>query len=95
MGSWIDSAKESIQTIIKTVSQRCNSTVRFAIAGYRDHHSKGSGSDEYVVRSFDFTRDSEIAKTRVAGFSADGGRDYPEVSLQQRNYFFCVNNFYI
>jgi len=78
MGSWINSAKESITNIIQEVTRKCDRDVRFAIAGYRDHHSQGYGSDAYVVRSFDFTDDPSEAKRNVSKFSAAGGADYPE-----------------
>lgn len=78
MGSWIKTAKKEIQNIISTVTRKCQSKVRFAIAGYRDHHGQGSGDDKYVVKEYDFTPDPKVASTRVSQFSADGGADYPE-----------------
>jgi len=78
MSSWIDSAKDSIQNIIKTVSKKCECKVRFAIAGYRDHHSQGHGDDKYVVKSYDFTRNAKRAQKLVDGYFAYGGADYPE-----------------
>ena len=87
MSSWIDSAKDSIQNIIKTVSKKCECDVRFAIAGYRDHHSQGHGEDKYVVKSYDFTRNPKRAQKLVDGYFAYGGADYPEVSLQQSKFF--------
>jgi len=78
MSSWINEAKQSIQQIITKVSKKCKRDVRFAIAGYRDHHSQGYGKDKFVVRSFDFTSDVTEAKANVSEFSAAGGADYPE-----------------
>jgi len=73
MSSWIATAKERIQQIIEKVSAKADGVVRFAIVGYRDHDSQGWGDDKWVLKKFDFTRNSSKAKSRLDKFRVGGG----------------------
>lgn len=76
MSSWIATAKERIQQIIESVSTKADGVVRFAIVGYRDHDSQGWGDDAWVLKKFDFTRSSKVAKERLLEFRVGGGGGY-------------------
>jgi len=72
MGSYIDSAKASIRSIMEAVKASEKRDVRFALVSYRDH------GDEYVARTDPWTSKTQEAFGYVSNMSAQGGGDSPE-----------------
>ncbi|CAD8169819.1 unnamed protein product [Paramecium pentaurelia] len=73
MEIWIDSARESISSIIdifnKTVSQ---TLIRIAFVGYRDF------KDDKHIQYHDFTTDVDLIKQFISTLEATGGNDQAE-----------------
>ncbi|MDQ7825624.1 MAG: VWA domain-containing protein [Candidatus Eremiobacteraeota bacterium] len=73
MGDEIQTVKEKIQAMASEIgSGRPRPDVRYGLVLYRDR------GDEYVVRSFPFTRDIGAFSKLVSSASAAGGGDTPE-----------------
>ncbi len=73
MGDELAYLQRELDTIVSGISAQFPSlTERFALILYRDT------SDDYVVRSFDFTTDLAIFRQNLAAQSAGGGGDTPE-----------------
>lgn len=69
----IDVVKDNIRNIISEISQgQPSPDVRYGIVTYRDR------GDEYVTRSWAFTRDIQEISTALASIVAAGGGDKPE-----------------
>jgi len=75
MGSYIDSAKQSIQDIVRQIVASEKVNVRFGLVEYRDHPPEDSS---FVTRTSDFTSSVGKMKKRVDQMSAQGGGDGPE-----------------
>lgn len=75
MGSYIDSAKQSIQDIVRKIILHEKNNVRFGLIAYRDHPPQDS---TYVTKIFDFTDSLDTMQINLNGLSAQGGGDGPE-----------------
>jgi len=77
MGCWLTQAKNSIQHIIKDVSEKTQfKKVRFALVPYRDHEP--SGVRGYVVQKYEFTSNIHEMQKNVSTLAPVGGTDNPE-----------------
>jgi hypothetical protein len=73
MGDEIEVVKANIRDIISEISQAQPAPdVRYGIVAYRDR------GDQYVTKSWQFTRDVQAISRTLAGIVADGGGDKPE-----------------
>jgi len=75
MGSYIQSAKENITSIIEQIQASEQRDVQFALISYRDHPPQ---DNSYVTQVFDFTPSVRKAKEYVQTMEAQGGGDTPE-----------------
>ena len=75
MGSYINAAKQNIETIITKIIQFEKSDVRFALIEYRDHPPQDRS---FAFRLTNFTSSLNEMKTAVNRMEADGGGDTPE-----------------
>ena len=75
MGSYINAAKQNIETIITKIIQFEKSDVRFALIEYRDHPPQDRS---FAFRLTNFTSSLNEMKTAVNGMQANGGGDTPE-----------------
>ncbi len=76
-GSMMDELRylqSELEDVIKRVADSSDNTlsIRVSVNFYRDD------GDEYIVRSFDFTDNTEDVMSTLDRQSADGGGDYPE-----------------
>jgi uncharacterized protein YegL len=73
MGDEIEVVKENIRNIISEISQAQPAPdVRYGIVTYRDR------GDQYVTKSWQFTRDVQAISNTLRMIVADGGGDKPE-----------------
>jgi hypothetical protein len=73
MADLIDGAKRKIWSIANSIVDiNPNADIHMALIGYRDQ------DDEYVIRSYDMSRDIEGLYGNLIQFVADGGGDTPE-----------------
>jgi ubiquitin-protein ligase/Mg-chelatase subunit ChlD len=73
MGSWLQQAKSSIQSIIKeTASKTKAKRVRFGIVGYKDH------GDKETTKVTGLTTNVQTIQKAVDALRAGGGADGPE-----------------
>uniref|UniRef100_A0A6U6KJM2 VWFA domain-containing protein n=1 Tax=Odontella aurita TaxID=265563 RepID=A0A6U6KJM2_9STRA len=75
MGSWILSAQNNIQRIIRDIVASEASDVRFALVSYRDHPPQ---DPTFVTRTHDFTDNVDDMQRWVDEMRAEGGGDAPE-----------------
>jgi len=75
MGSYIQSAKKNIETIVAKLEQSEGYDLRFALVAYRDHPPQ---DQTYVTKPFAFTSDLSQMKSNLGTLSAQGGGDGPE-----------------
>lgn len=73
MEGLIDGAKRKIWTIANTIVDiQPDADIRMALIGYRDR------GDDYVIKSFDMSKDLQALYGNLTRFEADGGGDEPE-----------------
>jgi hypothetical protein len=73
MADLIDGAKRKIWSIANSIVDiNPNADIHMALIGYRDQ------DDEYVIKSYDMSRDIEGLYGNLIQFVADGGGDTPE-----------------
>ena len=73
MGSWIERAKTTLQSIVQDVVDSSEGLkVRVCLVGYRDH----CDTERFTIH--EFTEDIGKLKTFIAGVKAIGGGDFPE-----------------
>lgn len=75
MGSYIQSATESIRGIVEEIVAMEKSDVRLALVEYRDHPPQDT---TFVTRVNDFTESVKEMKKWLENCSAQGGGDLPE-----------------
>ena len=75
MGSYIESAKENIRSIVEEIVVSEKSDVRLALIEYRDHPPQDMS---FVTREHDFTSKVNEMRAWLDACSADGGGDLPE-----------------
>ena len=75
MGSYINSAKETILKTAERVQQQCDARVEFGGVMYRDIPPQ---ERTYVTRSFPFTEDKQAFRAFIERQTASGGGDGPE-----------------
>lgn len=73
MEGLIDGAKRKIWTIANTIVDiQPDADIRMALIGYRDR------GDDYVIKSYDMSKDLQALYGNLTRFEADGGGDDPE-----------------
>lgn len=74
MGDELEYLKQELQNVARRIGDlsRQDLTLRLSTNFYRDT------TDEYVVRSFPFSTDSDTVATQLSDQSAGGGGDFPE-----------------
>lgn len=73
MGDELDYLKVEVQGIADRLQSGFQGlSIRYGLVVYRD------GTDEYVTKHFDFTKDLALFKDNLSKQSADGGGDFPE-----------------
>ncbi|XP_033727802.1 LOW QUALITY PROTEIN: uncharacterized protein LOC117317113 [Pecten maximus] len=75
MGSYIDTARTNIRTIVKQIVSSEKSDVHLALVEYRDHPPQ---DHSFVTRPHDFTASVSTMKSWLNGCRARGGGDGPE-----------------
>lgn len=75
MGSYIDAAKQDIESIVTKLIQGEKCDFRFGLVAYRDHPPQDSS---YVTRVFDFCTSLRQMHSYLKQLSAQGGGDGPE-----------------
>ncbi|XP_045198145.2 uncharacterized protein LOC123552496 [Mercenaria mercenaria] len=75
MGSYIDSARQNIRTLVDKIAGRDNTDLRVALVEYRDHPPQ---ERTFVTRTHDFTRSIKTMKRWLRKAHAHGGGDGPE-----------------
>lgn len=75
MSSWIRSAQQNIQRIIRDIIASEATNVRFALVAYRDHPPQ---DQSFVTNTHDFTSNIQDMQRWVDGMRASGGGDAPE-----------------
>jgi len=83
MGSYIESAKQNIRSIIEAVKASEKRDVRFALVLYKDFN------DAFVSKKYPWTTKTSEAFSYVSEMYADGGGDTPEAVAEALN---DVNN---
>eukprot|EP00566_Odontella_aurita_P010231 CAMPEP_0113554894 /NCGR_PEP_ID=MMETSP0015_2-20120614/16409_1 /TAXON_ID=2838 /ORGANISM="Odontella" /LENGTH=435 /DNA_ID=CAMNT_0000456099 /DNA_START=137 /DNA_END=1444 /DNA_ORIENTATION=+ /assembly_acc=CAM_ASM_000160 len=86
MGSWILSAQQNIQCIIRDIVASEASNVRFGLVSYRDHPPQDTS---FVTKTHDFTENVQDMQRWVDGMRAQGGGDAPEAVAD--GLFDCLN----
>lgn len=80
MEGLIDGAKRKIWTIANTIVDiQPDADIRMALIGYRDR------GDDYVIKSFDMSKDLQALYGNLTRFEADGGGDEPEAVNEALN----------
>ncbi|MEE2750167.1 MAG: VWA domain-containing protein [Myxococcota bacterium] len=72
MADELEYLKVELEDVISRVKSQTGLDIRISVNFYRDV------GDEYVVRSFPFTTDVQIASQQLSRQQAGGGGDYPE-----------------
>jgi len=75
MGSYIESAQQSIRQIVEEIVGGEKSDIRMALVEYRDHPPQ---DESFVTRTHDFTDSVKEMKQWLDACTADGGGDHPE-----------------
>ncbi|KAK3607402.1 hypothetical protein CHS0354_022566 [Potamilus streckersoni] len=75
MGSYIETARQNIRTIVEEIVASEKSDIKLALVEYRDHPPQDS---TFVTRVHDFTPSPKTMKSWLDACSAEGGGDTPE-----------------
>ena len=75
MGSYIQSAKQNIELIVRRLHDAEGYDLRFGLVAYRDHPPQDM---TYVTKSFEFTTEIGAMQANLRTLSAQGGGDGPE-----------------
>ncbi|KAL3858621.1 hypothetical protein ACJMK2_008892 [Sinanodonta woodiana] len=75
MGSYIETARQNIRTIVEEIVASEKSDIKLALVEYRDHPPQDSS---FVTRVHDFTPSPKTMKSWLDACSAAGGGDTPE-----------------
>jgi len=87
MGSTITSCKNSIESLVKTLTQIDGLDVRFSLIPYRDH----GASEQFCTKVYPFTWDTQQMKRNVDSQSASGGGDTPEAVTAAMYEALCLD----
>jgi hypothetical protein len=77
MGSFIESAKEKMQSILTTLSDKFKVDLKVGLSFYRDHPSQ---DQSFVTVTFDLL-DVDNVKEKIVDVTVDGGGDFPEAVI--------------
>lgn len=75
MSSYIQTAQQTIRSVVQEIVAAEKADVRFAVVSYRDHPPQES---TYVTNVFDFTKSIGKMRENLDTLSAHGGGDGPE-----------------
>ncbi|KAL3878646.1 hypothetical protein ACJMK2_030977 [Sinanodonta woodiana] len=75
MGSYIETARQNIRTIVEEIVASEKSDIKLALVEYRDHPPQDSS---FVTRVHDFTPSPKTMKSWLESCSAEGGGDTAE-----------------
>jgi hypothetical protein len=77
MGGLIQSAKEKMQSILKSLTTDFMIDLKVGLSLYRDHPSQG---DEFVTVTFDLMKIEDV-QSKISEITVGGGGDVPEAVL--------------